>query len=180
MNNYSKGMIRMSRLLLILCVCVSLLTNCGLTDTPGGMHDSMPSGAMAHMMPTPNMNAPVVATVGDIQISDAWVRAADQGDNSAGYLIINNNGDADTLIAVASDIATSTELHTVEKSDGVMRMRPVTGGIRIPAQEIQLLQPGGYHIMFIGLNRDLTTEERIEVTLTFAQAGEVTVPIPVR
>lgn len=170
----------MSRLFLLLCVCASLLASCSTTDTLGGMHDSMQSGDMANMMPTPNMNAPAVATVGDIRISDAWVRAANQGDNSASYFIINNSGDADTLIGVANEIATSTELHTVEKSDGVMRMRPVTDGISIPAQGIQLLQPGGFHVMLIGLNRDLTTGERIEVTLTFAQAGEVIVPIPVR
>ena len=170
----------MSRLLLILCVCTSLLASCSTTDTLGGRHDSMQSGDMANMMPTPNMNALAVATVGDIRISDAWVRAANQGDNSAGYVIINNSGNADTLIGVASDIATSTELHTVEKSDGMMRMRPVTDGIGIPSQGVQLLQPGAYHIMFIGLKRDLTTGERIEVTLTFAQAGDVTVPLSVR
>ncbi|MEY2844844.1 MAG: hypothetical protein RL076_390 [Chloroflexota bacterium] len=170
----------MSRLLLLLCVCASLLASCSTTDTQGGMHDSMQSGDMATMMPMPNMNAPVVATVGDIRLSDAWVRTANQGDNSAGYFIINNSGNADTLIGVASDIATSTELHTVEKSDGMMRMRPVNDGIGIPSQGVQLLQPGAYHIMFIGLKRDLNTGERIEVTLTFAQAGDVTVPLSVR
>jgi hypothetical protein len=35
------------------------------------------------------------------------------------------------------------------------------------------------HVMFLGLNRPLTQGDEVEVTLTFEQAGEVTVTIPV-
>jgi copper(I)-binding protein len=61
-----------------------------------------------------------------------------------------------------------------------MKMRPVEGGIEIPSAGLQMLKPGSYHIMLIGLNRDLKSGDTFEVTLTFANAGDITVTIPVR
>jgi copper(I)-binding protein len=68
----------------------------------------------------------------------------------------------------------------VENVDGVMKMRPVESGIPIPSNNIQPLQPGGYHIMMIGLTRDLRAGDTFDLTLTFAQAGDVTISVLVR
>jgi copper(I)-binding protein len=54
---------------------------------------------------------------------------------------------------------------------GVMRMRPVEGGLPIPAHGEIKLDPSGDHLMFIGLKRPFKAGEHVPVTLTFARAG---------
>ena len=51
-----------------------------------------------------------------------------------------------------SNLARKTELHLMEMDNGVMRMRPIEGGIDLPAGKTIHLAPGGYHVMLIGLN----------------------------
>jgi copper(I)-binding protein len=43
-----------------------------------------------------------------------------------------------------------------------------------------VLEPGGLHIMLIGLKQKLAPGDSIPLTLVFEHAGEVTVEIPVR
>ncbi len=102
------------------------------------------------------------------------------GANSAAYMRLVNSGDADTLIAATTDVAEVVELHTVEMTEeGVMQMRPVPG-IDVPASGEVELQPGGFHVMMIGLNDDLKEGEMVDITLTFENAGEQTISVPVR
>lgn len=162
----------MLRPFLVCAICL-ILSSCGMSHTTG-MHAG---GVTA---PTPDIRATPVATVKHISISDPWARTTMQGDNSASYLVINNSGDTDRLIGVRGDIATSIELHTVENADGVMKMQPVEGGISVPAHGTQLLQPGGFHIMLIGVSRDLKAGDRFALTLTFATVGDVSVTVTVR
>lgn len=61
------------------------------------------------------------------------------------------------------------ELHTMEEKDGVMSMHPVEA-IDVPANGSAELKPGGFHVMFIGLTRDLNVGEQVTVTLTFEKA----------
>jgi copper(I)-binding protein len=101
------------------------------------------------------------------------------GSTSAAYMVLRSRGGADTLIAAATDVAEVVELHTVERDGDIMRMRPVTQ-IEVPAGGSTMLQPGGFHIMLIGLRRDLQAGETVRLTLTFANAGDVVVEAPVR
>lgn len=61
-----------------------------------------------------------------------------------------------------------------------MRMRQVTGGIAIPASSTVMLRPGGYHVMFIGLKKQLVKGTKIPATLTFQRAGKVNVQFAVQ
>lgn len=63
---------------------------------------------------------------------------------------------------------------------GVMRMRQVTDGIGVPAKGSVELRPGSFHIMFMGLKRQLRQGERFPVTLRFQRAGRVTVQFAVQ
>jgi copper(I)-binding protein len=131
-----------------------------------------------------------------IQIQDAWVRSAaagaaesaeagqamseHSGSNSAAYMLITNNGSVpDRLIRAESDIAHSTELHKSENVDGVMSMRPVDA-VDIPAGGTSELKPGSFHIMLVGLMRDLNAGEQIPITLVFENAGKITIDAEVR
>ena len=52
-------------------------------------------------------------------------------------------------------------------------MMELEDGIEIPAGETVALEPGGFHIMFMGLNGDpFEVGEEVSATLTFEYAGE--------
>ena len=98
----------------------------------------------------------------------------------AGYLEITNNGDEDdVLISATTDAAEVVEVHEVVMEDSVMQMSPLHDGLPIPAGETVVLEPGGYHIMLIGLTESLIAGEDYEITLTFENAGDVTVTVPI-
>ena len=124
------------------------------------------------------LTAPALAhevKVGSLEITNLWARATPpKAPTGAGYLTIANKGNVeDTLTAVTTPVAETSELHIMEVKNGIMTMRPVEGGIKIPAGETVTLAPGGYHLMFIKLKHDLKQGEKLPVTLTFANAGTV-------
>ncbi|MCS6938489.1 MAG: copper chaperone PCu(A)C [Roseiflexaceae bacterium] len=103
------------------------------------------------------------------------------GANSAAYMVIRNTGnEPDKLIAASTDVAKTVELHTVVEEGGMMRMRQVEGGIDIPAKGEVVLKPGGFHVMLIGLTRDLNAGDKVQLTLTFEKAGQIPVTAEVR
>ncbi|ESY77732.1 hypothetical protein X740_22865 [Mesorhizobium sp. LNHC221B00] len=119
--------------------------------------------------------------VGDLEIGHPWSRATPAGAKVAGgYFTITNKGSAsDRLLSISSDVSEKAELHEMGVKDGVMTMRPVTGGLEIPAGGKVALAPGGYHLMFIGLKRQPKQGEKFSATLTFEKAGTVSVEFAV-
>lgn len=116
---------------------------------------------------------------GDLTISQGWSRAAGAGGTGAGYLTITNRGRAaDRLLAASSPASRGVELHTHVREGDVMRMRPVTA-IEIPAGGTVTLQPGGLHLMLMGLAASLNQGETVPVTLRFERAGEVQVALAI-
>lgn len=102
------------------------------------------------------------------------------GAMGAMYMTIRNpSGTPDRLIKAQSDVSKVVELHNVAMKDGVMSMYPVEA-IEVPANGEAVLKPGSFHVMLIGLTRDLVAGETMTVTLTFEQAGDVTVQAPIR
>lgn len=102
------------------------------------------------------------------------------GAMGAMYMTIRNpSGTPDRLIKAQSDVSNVVELHNVAMKDGVMSMYPVEA-IEVPANGEAVLKPGSFHVMLIGLTRDLVAGETMTVTLTFEQAGDVTVQAPIR
>lgn len=122
------------------------------------------------------------ATIGDLAITSAWARATLPGQKAAGaYLTVTNNGAAaDRLTGAASPAADKVEIHTMEIVNDVMTMRPVEGGLEIPAGGSVELKPGGYHIMFMGISEPLADGASVNVKLQFETAGEVELAVPVR
>ncbi|WP_029040322.1 copper chaperone PCu(A)C [Cucumibacter marinus] len=118
---------------------------------------------------------------GDIDISGQWTRATPPGAKAGGaYITITNNGDtADRLIGGTTEAAEALEVHSMSMQDGVMKMEELPEGLTIEPGETVTLEPGGLHLMMIGLDAPLVADEKITVTLTFEKAGEVTLDIPV-
>ena len=123
-----------------------------------------------------------VTAIAEITIEDAYARASrPNAPTGAAFMTITNTGNtADRLLAAQSDIAKRVELHThIEDGDGIMRMIKVEDGFEIPAGESYSLKRGGAHVMFMGLTESLEHGDAFTVTLTFEEAGDMTVEIPV-
>ena len=119
--------------------------------------------------------------LGDLEIGHPWSRATLPGAKvAAGYLTVTNNGsNADRLVAVSAGIAGRGDIHEMAVKDGVMTMRPVAGGLEIPAGGEVKLEPGSYHLMFMDLGAPAVEGERFPGTLTFEKAGTVEVEFAV-
>lgn len=121
------------------------------------------------------------AEMGDISIKDAWGRPSPvMAGNGAFYMTLANKGSADdTLVSASSPACATVEIHeTYDKGNGVMGMRPVEGGIVIPASGMAELKPGGFHIMCIQTKPEFAPGKNVPLTLTFANIGEVTLEFP--
>lgn len=114
---------------------------------------------------------------GSLFIHHPWSRATPPGATvGGGYFSVKNDGTApDKLVGASLEGAAKGEMHEMTTVDGVMKMRPVEGGLAIPAGGTVELKPGGYHVMFIGLKEPLKQGARIKGTLVFEKAG--TVPV---
>jgi manganese/iron transport system substrate-binding protein len=101
--------------------------------------------------------------------------------NGAVYLKLVNTGDvADTLVSAETDVADAVELHETRLEGEVMKMSPLPGGIQLPAGETVTLEPGGLHIMLIGLTQDLAPGDKISLTLNFKSSDPVSIEAEVR
>lgn len=110
-----------------------------------------------------------------IDISHPWVRAMPGGATlTAGYAKITNKGkEPDRLIAASLKDAARAELHETLTEDGINRMRPLVGGIEIPAGATVTLATGGLHIMFLDIAKPLDEETYVPGSLTFEKAGKL-------
>jgi hypothetical protein len=119
---------------------------------------------------------------GAITVRDAWARTSTSMELAgAVYLVIENStGQADALTGAASPAAATVEIHqTVAGASGMMAMQPVDA-VDLPAGETVTFEPGGYHIMLIGLSAPLEVGATLEITLTFEHAPSRTVTAEVR
>lgn len=122
---------------------------------------------------------PVAALAQDVTAKDPFVFATAASAMAAGaYISLENAGAADTLVEARSDVAKKVELHESRMVDGVMKMEHVPA-LPIPEGGEVVMQPGGYHVMLMGLNHPLTEGETIAVTLVFESGLELPVEVPV-
>jgi copper(I)-binding protein len=117
--------------------------------------------------------------VGDIQIIHPNARpTVAQQTSGAAYFGLNNTGKTDDrLIKVESSVAKSVEMHNMEMSGDVMKMREVEGIDLKAGSQLEMKRGGGYHIMLNGLNQALKAGDRFPMTLIFAKAGKVDVVV---
>lgn len=126
------------------------------------------------------VSAPM-AFAADITITDPYLRVSGaMATSAAAFMTIENHGAEDRLIDAHSDLAQKVELHThLQDANGVMKMVHVAEGFPIAAGENHMLQRGGEHVMFLGLNSVPKQGDTIRLTLTFEKAGDVTIEVPV-
>jgi copper(I)-binding protein len=120
-------------------------------------------------------------TAGDLTIGAPYaLETPATAKAGAGYLTITNTGSApDRLLAIRTAFP-RTQIHATEvDAQGVARMREVEG-LEIPPGGTVALEPGGLHVMFMGLDHPLAPGMSLPATLVFEGAGEVQVDFQVR
>ncbi|MEM9663563.1 MAG: copper chaperone PCu(A)C [Bacteroidota bacterium] len=117
-----------------------------------------------------------------LTVRDAWSRPApDQGMGAAYLEIANTSSVPDTLLTATSNVALRVELHeTFDAGEGMRGMREVEAGFPIPAGGTLAMEPGGFHVMLIGLREPLVQGAVWSLELNFAQAGTRRVEVTVR
>ncbi len=117
-----------------------------------------------------------------VTVRDAWIRATPPGaPTAAAYATITNHAiSSDRLMGGATAAAGAVEPHQMSKAGGVMRMRPMPGGMAIGSLATVRLSPNGDHLMLTGLKRPLVAGQHVRVTLHFRRAGDVPVDFAVR
>jgi periplasmic copper chaperone A len=119
--------------------------------------------------------------VGSLDITQPWARATPKGASTgAAYLTVSNSGSQTERLSCASSAAAAKcQIHEMAVDNGVMKMRPVEGGLEIKPGQTVTLKPGGYHLMLDGLKAPLKTGDKLEATLTASGGGSVNVDFPV-
>lgn len=148
-----------------------------LTFAYGDEDETLDMVVAAIVLQEPPAESPIV-------VYGAWARAVvgGEGVTSAAYLTLDNRGDdPDRLVAATTSAAVATEIHDMKMNGDVMEMRPVEGGLEIPAGETHTvtLAPGGLHVMMIGVPEDLVIGEALVLTLTFESGLELTLAVPI-
>ena len=114
-------------------------------------------------------------TAGAIEIIHPNIpQPAEKAMAGAAYMGISNDGDtADRLIGVEIAIAAQATIHqTLVTAEGVASMTPMAA-IDLPAHDTVVLEPGGFHIMLMGLKAPLVEGQMVPATLIFEHAGRV-------
>ncbi|MET0378481.1 MAG: copper chaperone PCu(A)C [Spongiibacteraceae bacterium] len=113
-------------------------------------------------------------------IRDGYVREMPPAQTvSAAFMTLQNDtAKPIALVAASSDAADRVELHNHRHTASGMRMEKVVR-LEIPAKGQQLLQPGGYHLMLLGLKRPLQAGQIIRITLIDEQGRTYGASVPV-
>jgi copper(I)-binding protein len=107
-----------------------------------------------------------------VTFKDAWVRGTVPGQQSTGAFVTLEASEAVKLVGASSKISKSAEIHFSEMKDGVMMMREVDS-VPIPARSRVELQPGGYHVMLIGLTKGVGESDRVPLSFVIEDRSGV-------
>ena len=106
-----------------------------------------------------------------ISIEGAYIRAMPPGQKVTALFMTmhNNSSDRRQLISASSPASDKVELHEHKKVEA----------IELPKNSVAELKPGGYHLMLIGLKKDLKVDEKVLVRLFFADGTLMDIQVPV-
>jgi hypothetical protein len=101
------------------------------------------------------------------------------GDVAALYfVVVDREQRGDRLIGVESAVGEAM-LHETVDAQGLARMRRAQRGLAVPARGELRLEPGGPHVMLMGLREPLAAGSRVRVTLEFERVGRLLLEVPV-
>lgn len=117
-----------------------------------------------------------------VDVKDAWVRAAVPGQSGTGAFMNITAKDGAKLVGASSPVAGVAEVHEMKMEGDVMRMRAVPA-LDLPAGKTVALKPGGYHVMLMELKQALPQGGTVPLTLILrdakGQESKVDLKLPV-
>ncbi|GAA1408328.1 hypothetical protein GCM10009639_57910 [Kitasatospora putterlickiae] len=120
--------------------------------------------------------APATATAARLSVDDSYIPLPPAGGMAAGYLTVRNDGgQGDELVQVSSPGASSVTMHrsTASTMEQVEKLDvPANGALR--------LARGGAHLMIMGWEKAPVLGDELELDLTFARTGTISVKVPVK
>ncbi|GAB7032170.1 copper chaperone PCu(A)C [Streptomyces sp. NPDC021749] len=109
------------------------------------------------------------------EVEGAYMPQPVTQDMAGAFFTIKNNGAADKIVSVTTDLAKDVSIHKTVGN----KMEQVDS-LPIPAGGEVRFERGGSHMMFMGLKYKPAKGDSIGVTLQFAHAEPVKVAVPVR
>ena len=97
-------------------------------------------------------------------VTAPWVRATVPQQTASGAFMQLRSADSAKLVRSASPVAASAQMHKMEMSGQMMKMREVDA-IDLPAGQTVNLASGGFHIMLVGLKNQLKEGESVPLSL---------------
>ena len=118
-----------------------------------------------------------------VTATDAWVRGTVPSQDTTGaFMTLTSTEDA-KLVGVSTPIAKIAEVHQTMNHGGMMHME-ATPSLALPKGKPVALQPGGYHVMLMGVKGPVKADTKVPLTLTIEDAkghrSSVTVEATVR
>ncbi|MEU8514519.1 copper chaperone PCu(A)C [Kitasatospora sp. NPDC048722] len=110
-----------------------------------------------------------------LSVADSYIPLPPAGGMAAGYLTVRNDGGEDQLVKVTSPGAGSVTMHrsTASSMEQVDRLD-------VPAHGTLQFTRGGTHLMIMGWQKAPALGDELELDLTFAKSGTVSVKVPVK
>ncbi|WP_205849777.1 copper chaperone PCu(A)C [Nakamurella flava] len=162
----SHPVIRACQLAVATAAAAVLLSACGASQPAAGGSATSTAAAAS----TAASSAASSAAAGELSITDAWVKATDGAEDpsmTAAFGVIRNTTDKPlTIVSATNSASVHTELHEMAMDNGAMVMRPVAGGIPVPAEGTTTLEPGGLHVMIMDVTQPIKAGDDVTVTLT--------------
>lgn len=167
--------------LIILATSFSIGLNTSDKSSRVGQEDIWPLMRISAAHTAASLFNPVRVDADKIVVKDTWIQEGPPSQKiTAAYMVIeNHNSEEIALLSASTDAARVVELHKMEMEDGMMRMRRVDS-ISIPAGGTVALEPGGYHLMVISLNKELREGDVAKVTLRFSSAIQKTLAVAIK
>ena len=119
-----------------------------------------------------------LAVQAQVSVKEPWVRATVAQQKATGAFMQISSTEPVRLVEAKSTAARIVEIHEMRMEGDRMMMKAIDALDIVPGRTLEL-KPGSYHIMFMGLTRQLRQGERFPVTLRFQRAGSVTVQVSV-
>lgn len=118
------------------------------------------------------------ATKVEVSVSGAWVKASEYSDHVGGMTgvfakITNRTKKTIVLTGGSSSFAGMVDVHQVV--NGVMSHKD--GGLAIAPGKSAILEPGGLHLMLMGLTKKILPGSRIDLKLIFKGAKPVSLKV---
>lgn len=111
-------------------------------------------------------------------VEDAWARATVPGQPATGAFMTLMADSDSTLLSVQSPAAKDTQIHQSTMKGDVMSMLPVDE-VSLPAGEPVVFDANGYHVMLMGLVKQVKEGDAVPLTLKIknAQGEEETLEV---